>query len=48
MIPRAAKKVLQSRLAARVLHETEVLRPGNVTRASVAEQGGRRKGGEDR
>jgi hypothetical protein len=40
MIPRAAKKVLKSRTAARVLHDTVVLMPGNVTRASVAEQGG--------
>lgn len=39
VIPRATKKVLKSRTAARVLHDDAVLVSGNVTRASVAEGG---------
>ena len=38
-IPRAARTLLRSRAAARVLHDPAALRPGNVTRASVAEGG---------
>jgi salicylate hydroxylase len=35
---RSAKKVLKSRLTAQYLHSSAVMTPGNVTRASVAEQ----------
>jgi salicylate hydroxylase len=35
---RSAKKVIKSRLAAQYLHSPAALVPGNITRASVAEQ----------